>query len=172
MTSIAHRTTVQTGVVPTHLKFVGGLVPDDQGRLPRDQTGAVLVTAEMARLIAAAPVQIGCVQIPYFPGLDESDVAEMVDVIFEEFKGTGNMEIVLDRALVDKRIWPAIDIMASGTRREEKLFDEDEYERICQVRRLLSEISPTDAMDKLTTRLKKTKSNAEFLLSLKPGGSL
>lgn len=96
--------------------------------------------------------------------------SRMDEVIFEEFKGTGNLEIVLDRSLVDKRIWPAIDINASGTRREEKLFDEDEFERICKVRRVLSEMSPADAMDMLTTRLKKTQTNAEFLLSIKAGG--
>jgi transcription termination factor Rho len=96
--------------------------------------------------------------------------SRMDEVIFEEFKGTGNLEIVLDRALVDRRIWPAIDINASGTRREEKLFDSEEHERICQVRRVLSEMNPPDAMDLLTTRLKKTKSNAEFLMSIKAGG--
>ena len=93
--------------------------------------------------------------------------SKMDDVIFEEFKGTGNLEIVLDRSLVDKRIWPAIDINASGTRREEKLFEEDEYDRICRVRRALSEMSPADAMDKLTSRLRKEKTNAEFLMSIK-----
>jgi len=94
--------------------------------------------------------------------------SRMDEVIFEEFKGTGNLEIVLDRALVERRIWPAIDIAASGTRREERLFEEDEYERICLVRRALVEMSPSDAMDKLTTRLKKTKTNAEFLMTVKP----
>ena len=96
--------------------------------------------------------------------------SKMDEVIFEEFKGTGNLEIVLDRTLVDRRIWPAIDLNASGTRREEKLFDEDEFERICQVRRALSQMNAPDAMDLLTTRLKKTKSNAEFLMSIKAGG--
>ena len=75
--------------------------------------------------------------------------SRMDDVIFEEFKGTGNLEIVLDRSLVERRVWPAIDIAASGTRREEKLFDEDEYERICQVRRMLVSMSPSDSMDSL-----------------------
>ena len=93
--------------------------------------------------------------------------SRMDDVIFEEFKGTGNLEIVLNRALVDRRIWPAIDIGASGTRREEKLFTEDEYERISQVRRMLASMSPADAMDSLTTRLKKTKTNAEFLMQVR-----
>lgn len=94
--------------------------------------------------------------------------SKMDDVIFEEFKGTGNLEIVLDRALVDRRIWPAIDITASGTRREERLFDEDEYDRVCLIRRALVEMSPSEAMDKLTTKLKKTKTNAEFLQQVKP----
>jgi len=97
--------------------------------------------------------------------------SKMDEVIFEEFKGTGNLEIVLDRSLVDKRIWPAIDINASGTRREEKLFDEDEYDRICKVRRVLSEMNPPDAMDLLTSRLKKTQTNAEFLMSIKSSRS-
>ena len=96
--------------------------------------------------------------------------SKMDDVIFEEFKGTGNLEIVLDRSLVDKRVWPAIEINSSGTRREEKLFDEDEYDRICKVRRVLSDMNPPDAMDMLTTRLKKTQTNAEFLMSLKASG--
>ena len=96
--------------------------------------------------------------------------SRMDEVIFEEFKGTGNLEIVLDRALVEKRIWPAIDINASGTRREEKLFDEDEFDRICKVRRVLADMNPADAMDMLTTRLKKTSSNAEFLMSIKQSG--
>jgi len=76
----------------------------------------------------------------------------------------------LDRSLVDKRVWPAIEINSSGTRREEKLFDEDEYDRICKVRRVLSDMNPPDAMDMLTTRLKKTQTNAEFLMSLKSSG--
>jgi transcription termination factor Rho len=93
--------------------------------------------------------------------------SKMDDIIFEEFKGTGNLEIVLDRALVDKRIWPAIDIHASGTRREEMLLDAEEHRRIGWLRRALSELSNTDAMELLTSRLLKSKSNAEFLWSLK-----
>jgi transcription termination factor Rho len=93
--------------------------------------------------------------------------SKMDDIIFEEFKGTGNLEIVLDRALVDKRIWPAIDIHASGTRREEMLLDAEEHRRIGWLRRALSELSNTDAMELLTSRLSKSKSNAEFLWSLK-----
>jgi transcription termination factor Rho len=93
--------------------------------------------------------------------------SKMDDVIFEEFKGTGNLEIVLDRKLVDKRIWPAIDIPRSGTRREEMLLDPEEYRRICILRRVLNDMNGPDAMELLTTRLAKTKSNAEFLMSMK-----
>ncbi len=93
--------------------------------------------------------------------------SKMDTVIFEEFKGTGNLEIVLDRQLVDKRIWPAIDINASGTRREEMLLDPEEYRRICLLRRVLAERSAADAMELLVTRLQKTKTNAEFLMSMK-----
>ena len=75
--------------------------------------------------------------------------SRMDEVIFEEFKGTGNQEIVLDRQLVDKRIWPAIDINRSGTRREEMLMDPEEHRRVCMLRRVLNEMSPTDAMDLL-----------------------
>jgi transcription termination factor Rho len=93
--------------------------------------------------------------------------SRMDDVIFEEFKGTGNMEIVLDRSMVDRRIWPAIDISASGTRREEMLLDPEEFRRICLLRRGLSELNPADAMYQLVSRLEQTKSNAEFLMSMK-----
>jgi transcription termination factor Rho len=92
--------------------------------------------------------------------------SRMDDVIFEEFKGTGNLEIVLDRALVDKRIWPAINIGRSGTRREEMLMTPEEYHRISILRRVLSDLNPTDAMEFLTNRLIKTKSNGEFLMGL------
>lgn len=94
--------------------------------------------------------------------------SRMDEVIFEEFKGTGNLEIMLDRSLVDKRIWPAIDINASGTRREEILMDKEEYKRVSALRRVLGEMNPADAMEKLTGRMQKEKSNAEFLMGLKP----
>ncbi|HZZ74118.1 MAG TPA: transcription termination factor Rho [Pirellulales bacterium] len=92
--------------------------------------------------------------------------SKMDDVIFEEFKGTGNNEIVLDRRLVDKRIWPAIDINASGTRREEMIMDPEEYRRVCILRRVLHDRNAPDAMEMLVTRLEKTKTNAEFLMSM------
>ncbi|HUY36692.1 MAG TPA: transcription termination factor Rho [Pirellulales bacterium] len=93
--------------------------------------------------------------------------SKMDEVIFEEFKGTGNLEVVLDRKLVDKRIWPAIDIPASGTRREEMLLDPEEHRRICILRRVLNDMGPTDAMERLVSLLRKTKTNAEFLMGMK-----
>lgn len=92
--------------------------------------------------------------------------SRMDEVIFEEFKGTGNQEIVLDRKLVDRRIWPAIDISFSGTRREEMLMDPEEYRRVCILRRVLNEMNPPDAMELLISRVQKTQSNAEFLMSM------
>src|SRR5262245_7678511 len=92
--------------------------------------------------------------------------SRMDDVIFEEFKGTGNLEIHLDRKLVDKRIWPAIDINKSGTRREEILMDPEEFRRVTIMRRVLADMNPPDAMELLVTRLAKTKTNAEFLMSM------
>jgi transcription termination factor Rho len=92
--------------------------------------------------------------------------SKMDEVIFEEFKGTGNMEIVLDRRLVDRRIWPAIDLTRSGTRREEMLMDAEEYRRVCILRRVLNDMNAPEAMELLVSRLQKTKTNAEFLLSM------
>ncbi|MBX3412307.1 MAG: transcription termination factor Rho [Pirellulales bacterium] len=93
--------------------------------------------------------------------------SKMDEVIFEEFKGTGNLEVVLDRKLVDKRIWPAIDINRSGTRREEMIMDPEEHRRVCILRRVLNDMNPPDAMELLVSRLAKTKTNAEFLMSMK-----
>ena len=95
--------------------------------------------------------------------------SKMDEVIFEEFKGTGNMEILLDRKLVDKRIWPAIDINRSGTRREEILMDPEEYRRVCVLRRVLNDMNGPEAMELLVSRLEKTKTNAEFLMSMNMG---
>jgi transcription termination factor Rho len=93
--------------------------------------------------------------------------SRMDDVIFEEFKGTGNLEIVLDRNLVDRRLYPAIDISRTGTRREEMLLDSEEYRRIAILRRMFAEMSPVDGMEMLIDKLRRHKSNAEFLLSLR-----
>ena len=93
--------------------------------------------------------------------------SRMDDVIFEEFKGTGNMELCLDRALVDKRVFPSINIERSGTRKEELLLHPDELNRIWILRRAIVGVPPVEAMEMIINRLKKTKSNAEFLMSMK-----
>lgn len=93
--------------------------------------------------------------------------SRMDDVIFEEFKGTGNMELHLDRFLIDRRIFPAINIAKSGTRREELLLHPAELEKVWKLRRYLNEVQPTEAMELLIKKLKETDSNAEFLMSLK-----
>lgn len=92
--------------------------------------------------------------------------SRMDEVIFEEFKGTGNMELHLDRRLVEKRVWPAIDVNRSGTRREELLLDPEELKRIWVLRRVLNDMNPVEAMELLTGRLRRTRSNAEFLMSM------
>jgi len=92
--------------------------------------------------------------------------SRMDEVIFEEFKGTGNMELALDRRLVDKRVWPAIDIARSGTRKEELLFHPDELKRVWLVRKVLHDMNVVDAMELLLEKINKTKSNAEFLMGL------
>lgn len=92
--------------------------------------------------------------------------SKMDDVIYEEFKGTGNTELHLDRRIVEKRIWPAIDVNKSGTRREELLMSEEELKRIWILRRVLSDMNPVEAMELLTNRMKRSKSNEEFLQSM------
>jgi transcription termination factor Rho len=95
--------------------------------------------------------------------------SRMDDVIFEEFKGTGNMEIILDRKLVDKRIFPAIDINRSGTRKEELLVDQADLNKIWILRKVLSPLSIDEAMDLLLDKLRKSENNADFLNSLNKG---
>lgn len=92
--------------------------------------------------------------------------SRMDEVIFEEFKGTGNTELHLDRRMVEKRIWPAIDVNKSGTRREELLMTEEELRRVWILRRVLNDMNPVDAMELLVTRMQRTKTNEEFLMSM------
>lgn len=92
------------------------------------------------------------------------------DIIFEEFKGTGNSELHLDRRLVEKRVYPAIDIAASGTRREELLMDEQELKLVYRLRKVLADMNVVEAMELLKGRLKKAKTNAEFLLTMSMEG--
>ena len=95
--------------------------------------------------------------------------SKMDEVIFEEFKGTGNSELHLDRRLVEKRIYPAIDVAASGTRREELLMDAKEMELVYRLRKVLADMNVVEAMELLKSRLGKQKSNAEFLMSMAMG---
>jgi transcription termination factor Rho len=90
----------------------------------------------------------------------------MDEVIFEEFKGTGNLEIHLDRKLVEKRIFPAIDINKSGTRKEELLLPPEDLSRVYVLRRVLSQLSPVEAMELLLDKLGKARSNTDFLDSM------
>jgi len=93
----------------------------------------------------------------------------MDEVIFEEFKGTGNMEINLDRRLVDKRTFPAIDINRSATRKEELLVEEQELGRIWILRKILSQLNEVEAMELLIEKLGKTKTNQDFLNAMSKG---
>ena len=140
--------------VPNSGKILSGGVDSNALQRPKRFFGSARKVEEGGSLtiIATALVDTG---------------SKMDDVIFEEFKGTGNNEIMLDRRLVDKRVYPAIDINRSGTRREEMLLEPDEYKRVTVLRRALSDKNPVDAMELLINRLAKTASNSEFLMSLK-----
>jgi len=96
--------------------------------------------------------------------------SRMDELIFQEFKGTGNMELVLDRRLAERRIWPAMDIQRSGTRKEELLVPPAELNRAWILRKVLSALSPVEAMELLLERLSKSKNNREFLESMSAGG--
>ena len=93
----------------------------------------------------------------------------MDDVIFEEFKGTGNMEIHLDRKLTDKRVFPSIDMQKSGTRKEELLLPREDLNRVWVLRKVLNPLSAVEAMELLLDKMGKTKSNAEFLGAMTKG---
>ncbi len=95
--------------------------------------------------------------------------SRMDEVIYEEFKGTGNMELHLDRNLADRRIWPALDITRSGTRKEELLLDPEELKRVRLLHRMLNEMNPIESVELLHDKLAKTQNNAEFLMSINVG---
>jgi len=92
--------------------------------------------------------------------------SRMDEVIFEEFKGTGNSETILDRKISDKRIFPAIDITKSGTRREELIFDKDDLQKMNVLRRIISSMGTMDAIEFIISKLKNTKNNDEFFSSM------
>ena len=92
--------------------------------------------------------------------------SRMDEVIFEEFKGTGNMEVHLDRSLVDRRIFPSINVAMSGTRKEELLYHPDEYTKVSVLRRALTEVPAVEAMELLLSKMRKTPDNIAFLMAL------
>ena len=96
--------------------------------------------------------------------------SRMDEVIFEEFKGTGNLEIHLDRKLTDRRVFPSIDIQKSGTRKEELLIPKEDLNRVWVLRKVLTPLSPVEAMELLLSKMAKTKTNADFLSSMSNGG--
>ncbi len=140
-------------VVPHSGKILSGGVDANALHKPKRFFGAARCVEEGGSLtiIATALVDTG---------------SRMDEVIFEEFKGTGNMELSLDRNLFQRRIYPAIDIKRSNTRREELLLHPDELPRVWALRKVLNELSSVEAMELLIEKLSKTKSNAEFLMSL------
>jgi transcription termination factor Rho len=140
-------------IVPPSGKVLSGGVDSNALQRPKRFFGAARNIEEGGSLtiIATALIDTG---------------SRMDDVIFEEFKGTGNMEIGLDRKLVDKRVFPAIDINRSGTRKEELLVAKDELTRIWILRKVLNPLSTVEAMELLLEKMGKTKSNSEFLASM------
>jgi transcription termination factor Rho len=105
--------------------------------------------------------------LPDYPGHGPGDTgSRMDDVIYEEFKGTGNMELILDRKLAERRIFPALDVLRSGTRREELLLEENTLRMVWTMRRMLAQIGDANSIDLLLNRLSKTPSNADFLTTL------
>ncbi len=151
--SITRLARAYNSVVPHSGKILSGGVDSNALQKPKRFFGAARNIEEGGSLtiIATALIETG---------------SRMDDVIFEEFKGTGNMEIVLDRRLSDRRIFPAIDINRSGTRKEELLLSAEELNRVWILRKFLNEMSPVDAMEFLLDRILKTKTNAKFLESM------
>jgi transcription termination factor Rho len=151
--SITRLARAHNTVVPPSGKILSGGVDANALQRPKRFFGAARNVEEGGSLtiIATALIETG---------------SRMDEVIFEEFKGTGNMEIQLDRRLADKRIFPAIDINKSGTRKEELLIPKEDLNRIWILRKLLSQLNPVEAMEFLIDKLQKTKSNREFLDSM------
>ncbi|MBP1649336.1 MAG: rho, partial [Bacteroidetes bacterium] len=151
--SITRLARAHNTVVPHSGKILSGGVDANALHKPKRFFGAARNIEEGGSLtiVATALVETG---------------SRMDEVIFEEFKGTGNMEIILDRKLSDKRIFPSMDINRSGTRKEELLIDGDDLNRIWILRKLLSEFNTVDAMEFMLEKMRGTKSNKEFLKSM------
>jgi transcription termination factor Rho len=148
--SITRLARAHNTVVPHSGKILSGGVDANALHRPKRFFGAARNIEEGGSLtiIATALVETG---------------SRMDEVIFEEFKGTGNMEIVLDRGLSDKRIFPAINVNRSGTRKEEILFEPDDLNRVWILRKFLSDLEPNEAMELLLDKMRGTKTNKEFL---------
>jgi transcription termination factor Rho len=151
--SITRLARAHNAVVPPSGKILSGGVDSNALQRPKRFFGAARNIEEGGSLtiIATALIETG---------------SRMDDVIFEEFKGTGNLEIHLDRKLSDKRVFPAIDLQKSGTRKEELLIPKKDLDRIWVLRRVLNPLSPVEQMELVLEKLEKTKSNSEFLSSM------
>jgi transcription termination factor Rho len=151
--SITRLARAHNAVVPPSGKILSGGIDSNALQRPKRFFGAARNIEEGGSLtiIATALIDTG---------------SRMDDVIFEEFKGTGNSEIHLDRRLSDKRLFPAIDLQRSGTRKEELLISKEDLNRIWVMRRVLNPLSPVEQMEVVLERLGKTKTNAEFLSSM------
>jgi transcription termination factor Rho len=154
--SITRLARAYNAIVPPSGKVLSGGVDSNALQRPKRFFGAArnIEDGGSLTIIATALVETG---------------SRMDDVIFEEFKGTGNSEIVLDRKMSDKRIFPAIDINRSGTRKEELLLSKEELNRVWILRKVLNPLSPVEAMELMLERLAKTKSNNNFLDSMSAG---
>lgn len=151
--SITRLARAHNTVVPHSGKILSGGVDANALHKPKRFFGAARNIEEGGSLtiIATALIETG---------------SRMDEVIFEEFKGTGNMELVLDRRISDRRVFPAIEVNRSGTRREELLLDQDELTRVWILRKVLNELNTVEAIDFLLNRMKGTKSNRDFLLAM------
>jgi len=151
--SITRLARAHNAVVPPSGKILSGGIDSNALQRPKRFFGAARNIEEGGSLtiIATALIDTG---------------SRMDDVIFEEFKGTGNSEIHLDRRLSDKRLFPAIDLQRSGTRKEELLLSKEDLSRIWVMRRVLNPLSPVEQMEVVLERLEKAKTNAEFLASM------
>jgi transcription termination factor Rho len=151
--SITRLARAHNTVVPSSGKILSGGVDANALHKPKRFFGAARNVEHGGSLtiIATALVETG---------------SKMDEVIFEEFKGTGNMELALDRKLSNRRIYPAIDVLNSGTRREDLLMDKEEMQRVWILRKLMSDMNSQESMEFLLNRMKGTRDNAEFLISM------
>jgi transcription termination factor Rho len=143
-------------IVPTSGKVLSGGVDSNALQRPKRFFGAArnIEQGGSLTIVATALIDTG---------------SRMDEVIFEEFKGTGNMEVHLDRKLADRRVFPTIDIQKSGTRKEELLLPKDDLNRVYVLRRVLTPLSPVEAMELLLSKMSKTKTNGEFLAAMQQG---